>query len=174
MPEGPRCCHDNPKGGDGFGVRVTHQGNDMSFARRVRPGLMRTALLAASALGAAAPALAHHSFALFDHVNRITVSGTVVKFDWTNPHVYLYLDVADGAAVKHYTIECASPNVLTRVGWKWNDIKQGDKVTLLVNPFKSGQLGGMLEHATLADGRTLSDGNPPGGVFPRARQQQAE
>ena len=143
----------------------------MSFARGVRVGWLCAALQAAGALGAA-PALAHHSFALFDHVNRVTVSGTVVKFDWTNPHVYLYLDVPDGATVKHYTIECASPNVLTRVGWKWNDIKQGDKVTLLVNPFKSGQLGGMLEHAKLADGRTLSDGNPPGGVFPRARQQQ--
>lgn len=130
------------------------------------------AAAAAGALALATGASAHHSFALFDHVNRITVSGTVSKFDWTNPHVYIYLDVPDGSAVKHYTVECASPNVLTRVGWKWNDVKQGDKVTLLLNPFKSGQAGGMLEKATLADGRTLSDGNPPGGVFPRQRQQQ--
>ena len=119
-------------------------------------------------------AWAHHSFALFDHVNRVTVTGTVAIFDWSNPLVYLYLDVPAGASVKHYTIECASPNVLTRVGWKWNDVKQGDKVTVLVNPFKSGQLGGMLESATLSDGRKLSDGNPPGGVFPRGRQQQVE
>ena len=125
-------------------------------------------------LGLARVASAHHSFALFDHVNRVTVTGTVTKFDWTNPHVYVYLDVPDAGAVKHYTIECASPNVLTRVGWKWNDIKQGDKVTLLLNPFKSGQLGGMLEKATFADGRTMGDGNPPGGVFPRGRQQQVE
>ncbi len=125
-------------------------------------------------LGLAGAASAHHSFALFDHVNRVTVTGTVTKFDWTNPHVYVYLDVPEAGTVKHYTVECASPNVLTRVGWKWNDIKQGDKVTLLINPFKSGQLGGMLEKATFADGRTLGDGNPPGGVFPRGRQQQAE
>jgi Family of unknown function (DUF6152) len=146
----------------------------MSLVRGARIGWVCAALQGAVALGAVSPALAHHSFALFDHVNRVTVAGTVVKFDWTNPHVYVYLDVPHAGTVKRYTIECASPNVLTRVGWKWNDIKEGDKVTLLVNPFKNGQLGGMLEHATLADGRTLSDGNPPGGVFPRARQQQVQ
>ena len=132
-------------------------------------------LLAAGALvlavlgqGAAPPAFAHHSFALFDHQNRITVTGTVVKFEWTNPHVFIQLEVPDGAANKHYTVECASPNVLTRVGWKFNDVKQGDKVTLLINPLRNGQPGGMLEKATLSDGRELSDGNPPAGVFPRS------
>lgn len=138
-----------------------------------RAGLLAAAA-AAAALGLARIASAHHSFALFDHVNRVTVTGTVTKFDWSNPHVYMYLDVPAGATVKHYTVECASPNVLTRVGWKWNDVKQGDKVTVLLNPFKSGQLGGMLETATLADGRKLSDGNPPGGVFPRQRQRDVQ
>lgn len=138
-----------------------------------RAGIL-AAVAGAAALGVAGAASAHHSFALFDHVNRVTVTGTVTKFDWSNPHVYMYLDVPDGATVKHYTVECASPNVLTRVGWKWNDVKQGDKVTLLVNPFKSGQLGGMLETATLSDGRKLGDGNPPGGVFPRDRQRDVK
>jgi hypothetical protein len=125
--------------------------------------------LAVLGLCAVVPAFAHHSFALFDHQNRVTVVGTVVKFEWTNPHVFIQLEVPDGAASKHYTVECASPNVLTRVGWKFNDIKQGDKVTLLINPLRNGQPGGMLEKATLADGRELSDGNPPGtGVFPRS------
>jgi len=120
-------------------------------------------------LGVMLPALAHHSFALFDHQNRVTLSGTVLKFEWTNPHVFIQLEVPDGGANKHYTVECASPNVLTRVGWKYSDIKQGDKVTLLINPLRNGQPGGMLEKATLADGRELSDGNPPGtGVFPRS------
>jgi hypothetical protein len=124
-------------------------------------------VLATAALGLTAIAAAHHSFALFDHVNRVTVSGTVARFDWTNPHVFIDLEVADGAGVRHYSVECASPNVLTRVGWKYSDIKKGDKVTLLINPLRNGQPGGMLESATLADGRVLSDGNPPGGVFPR-------
>ena len=121
-----------------------------------------------AALGVAMPATAHHSFAMFDAVNRITLEGTVTKFEWTNPHAYIELDVADAnGGIKHYSIECASPNVLTRVGWKFNDLKAGDKVTLLVNPLKNGKAGGMLERATLPDGRNLGDGNPPGNRFDR-------
>ncbi len=127
----------------------------------------------ATALGVAvliAPtvALAHHSFAMFDHVNRVTLAGTVTRFQWTNPHVYIELDVPDGkGGAKHYSIECASVNVLTRGGWKFTDVKKGDKVSLLVNPLKDGTAGGMLETATFADGRSLGDSNPPGGVFER-------
>ena len=117
---------------------------------------------------AATAGRAHHSFAMFDAVNRITLEGAVTKFEWTNPHAYIELDVADGnGGVKHYTIECASPNVLTRVGWKFNELKSGDKITLLVNPLKNGKAGGMLERATLPDGRSLGDGNPPGNRFDR-------
>jgi len=126
------------------------------------------ALWALLLAGGASGALAHHSFAMFDHVNRVTLSGTVTQFQWTNPHVFIELDVSDGnGGTKHYSIECASPNVLMRVGWKYSDVKKGDKVTLLVNPLKNGDPGGMLETATLADGRVMSDGNPPGGVFAR-------
>ncbi len=112
--------------------------------------------------------MAHHSFAMFDHVNRVTLAGTVTRFQWTNPHVYIELDVPDDkGATKHYSIECASVNVLTRGGWKFTDVHKGDKVKLLVNPLKDGTAGGMLEEATFADGRTLNDSNPPGGVFAR-------
>jgi hypothetical protein len=140
----------------------------MSYLDCARSTICRASLAALGALAAVAPAFAHHSFALFDHVNRVTVTGTVAKFDWTNPHVFIMLDVADGGGTKRYSIECASPNVLTRVGWKFNDVKAGDKVTLLVNPLRNGEPGGMLEQVTLADGRVLTDGNPPGGVFPRS------
>ena len=120
------------------------------------------AMLAFSALAMVKPVPAHHSFAMYDAVNRITLTGTVTRFEWTNPHAYIELDVADGnGGTKHYSIECASPNVLTRVGWKFNDLKAGDKVTLLVNPLKNGKPGGMLEQATFQDGRVLGDGNGP-------------
>jgi hypothetical protein len=138
----------------------------MSMPKSLRPAVA-TVMFVLGVFGGARTSQAHHSFALFDHVNRITVTGTVVKFDWTNPHVFIELDVPDGAGTRRYSVECASPNVLTRVGWKYNDIRQGDKVTLLINPLRNGQPGGMLERATLADGRMLSDGNPPAGVFPR-------
>lgn len=144
----------------------------MSFVKSIQRGGACAALAALGAIGAPGPAAAHHSFALFDHVNRISVAGTVVKFDWVNPHVYIHLAIPDGASTKAYTVECASPNVLTRVGWKYGDIKEGDHVTLLVNPLRNGKPGGMLERATLADGRTLGDGNPPGGVFPLQRQRE--
>ena len=120
------------------------------------------------ALAAAPAAWAHHSFAMFDHVHRITVSGTVTKFDWTNPHVYIELAVPDAkGGSARYTIECGSPNVLTRVGWKFNTVKLGDKVSALINPLRNGEPGGMLETVTTPDGKTLSDSNPPGGVFER-------
>lgn len=140
----------------------------MSLLKALRAGVLGAAVVGIGAMVLPHAAQAHHSFALFDHVDRITVSGTVAKFDWSNPHVYIQLDVADGVATKHYSVECASPNVLTRMGWKFNDIKKGDQVKLLVNPLRDGQPGGMLEGATLADGRVLSDGNPPGGVFSRS------
>jgi hypothetical protein len=145
-----------------------HYGSRFATGRRTLAGPFRRPLLASvTALLLSTAALAHHSFAMFDHVNRITLSGIVTEFTWSNPHVFIELDVADGSAVKHYSIECASPNVLTRVGWKFKDLKKGDKVTLLINPLKNGKPGGMLEEATLPDGRVLKDGNPPGGVFER-------
>lgn len=137
---------------------------------KTTPWMARWGLLAAGAavLTGAGSASAHHSFAMFDYQNQKTLSGTVVSFQWTNPHAFLDLSVPepDGAA-KRYTIECASPNVLTRIGWKFNTLKPGDKVTVLINPLKSGQAGGMLHEATLSDGRKLSDGNPPNGRFDR-------
>jgi hypothetical protein len=130
--------------------------------------LMGAGCLGLAALLAPPAATAHHSFAMFDHVNRVTLAGTVTRFEWTNPHVYIELDVPDGkGGAKHYSIECASVNVLMRTGWKFTDVHKGDKVKLLVNPLKDGSAGGMLETATFADGRTLGDSNPPGGVFER-------
>ncbi len=129
------------------------------------PILAALAVVAGAALGAG-PAMAHHSFAMFDYRHRITLEGTVVSFQWSNPHAYIDLLVEDGkGGSRHYTVECASPNVLTRVGWKFNSIKPGDKVSLLINPLKNGEPGGMLQEATLADGTKLSDSNPPNGSF---------
>jgi hypothetical protein len=139
----------------------------MTREASIRAAAPLAGALALVGLGAG-PALAHHSFAMFDHVHRITVAGTVSKFDWTNPHVYIELTSADGkGGTTRYTIECASPNVLERVGWKFNTVKVGDKISALINPLKNGDPGGMLETLTTADGQTLSDSNPPGGTFER-------
>ena len=115
------------------------------------------------ALVLAAPALAHHSFAMFDHDHQVKLAGTVTHFQWANPHVYIDLDVADdGGAVRHYLIECANPGILDRAGWKFNMIKTGDRITTIIAPLRTGEPGGLLKQVTLADGRQFNNGAPAG------------
>ena len=105
------------------------------------------------------PVLAHHSFTMFDMTKRITLNGTVTSFEWSNPHAYIEIDVpAEDGAPKHWSIELGSPSILMSSGWKFSSLKKGDKLTLIINPLKSGQAGGFLFTATLPDGRTLSNG----------------
>src|ERR1700752_4714214 len=106
--------------------------------------------------------LAHHSFAMFDTANPITISGTVTAFEWTNPHVYIEVDVAEGQATKHWAIELGSPSILMRGGWKFNTIKKGDKITPVVSPLRNGDPGVLLNRVTLAEGRVLGNGGPAG------------
>lgn len=121
---------------------------------------MRTTILAVStaallAAGSGA-ALAHHSFAPFNMESEKTISGTVKKFDWTNPHTWIWLDVVnDKGGVDTWGIEGMSPNFLGRRGWSKNSLKAGDKVTIVVRPLRDGTPGGMFVRATLADGREL-------------------
>lgn len=105
---------------------------------------------------------AHHSFAMFDTANTITISGVVTAFEWTNPHVYIEVDVPEGPATKHWAIELGSPSILMRGGWKFNTIKKGDKITAVVSPLRNGEPGSLLNRITLADGRVLGNGGPVG------------
>ena len=118
-------------------------------------------------LAAGGAAHAHHSFAMFDTANPLTLTGVVTDFQWTNPHVYIELDVSDGAddgdkRAKHWTIELGSPSILMRGGWKFNILKKGDKVTAVVSPLRNGDPGSLLTRITLADGRMLGNGGPAG------------
>ncbi|MGH9648633.1 MAG: DUF6152 family protein, partial [Bryobacteraceae bacterium] len=107
------------------------------------------------------PVLAHHSFTMFDATKVITITGTVTDFQWTNPHSYIEIDVPDeSGAVKHWAIEMGSPSILQQSGWKFNNLKKGDKTTLVINPLKDGRPGGFLNSATLPNGKVL--GNGPG------------
>ena len=106
---------------------------------------------------------AHHSYAMFDLTRQATLHGTVQALEWTNPHAYIEIDVPDAhGTVKHWSIELGSPSILLQSGWKYTMLKSGDRVTLLVNPLRNGQPGGMLVQATLSDGRVL--GNGPGAA----------
>jgi len=123
------------------------------------PGVARFALLLASAvLWTAGPALAHHSFAMFERDKEVTLTGTVREFQWTNPHAFIEMDVADpkGAAEK-WSVEMNSPNNLTRQGWKSSMLKTGDKVSVTLNPLRDGKKGGLFVAITLADGKVIKD-----------------
>src|SRR5262245_14921703 len=69
-------------------------------------------LLIAAALATAATAMAHHSFAMFDQTKPVTLNGTVTEFQWTNPHAYIEIDVADEkGAIQHWSVEMGSPSI---------------------------------------------------------------
>ena len=125
-------------------------------------------VLAVSMLSVAGIAMAHHSFAMFDTTASVTLTGTVTEFQWTNPHAYIELDVPDSnsAARKHWTIELGSPSILQQSGWKFKDLKFGDKVTATINPLRNHDPGGLLVQVTLPDGRVLGNGPGRGPAAP--------
>jgi hypothetical protein len=99
---------------------------------------------------------AHHSPVMFDRAIAKTLVGTVVEFTWTNPHASIQLDVQnESGSVDRWGVELGSPQSMARNGWRSNIIKPGDKVTVVVNPLKSGEFGGIFVSMTLADGRKL-------------------
>ncbi len=111
----------------------------------------------AAALALAAPAAAHHSFAAFNTDVEKTITGTVDRFEWTNPHTWVWINVTDekGATVK-WGVEGMSPNYLARRGWTKNTFKPGDKVTLTIRPMRDGSSAGMFVRGTTADGKPLT------------------
>jgi hypothetical protein len=121
-----------------------------------------------SLLTLATPMVAHHSFAVFDHGRTLTLRGTVTKFQWTNPHAFIELDVrqADGT-IKHYSIELTSINMMQRVGWRSNMIKAGDQIKAVVAPLLSGDPVGLGLEVTFADGSVRELPVPAAGSFKR-------
>ena len=128
---------------------------------------IRTAMatLLVAGTGLALPALAHHSFAMFDQTKQVTLAGTVTDFQWTNPHAFIHVEVAGEAGAKEtWDIELNSPNNLKRQGWSSNSVKVGDKVKLIANPLReNAHKGGLFVAVTLADGTVLGDATRAGG-----------
>jgi len=111
-----------------------------------------------AALAFAAPASAHHSFAMFDMQKTVTISGTIAEFKWTNPHAWMHVDIAgsDGK-VATWAIEMTSPNNLVHGGWRRSSLKPGDKVSVDIHPLRNGKNGGSLVQVTLPDGTKLKN-----------------
>lgn len=111
----------------------------------------------------AVPALAHHSFAMFDPDQLITKPGVVKEFEWTNPHVWLHVLAPDASGKPvEWSFEMQATAQASSGGWKPDTVKPGDKVTVEFHPLKDGSRGGELVAATLSDGRRLgSQANRP-------------
>ncbi len=122
--------------------------------------MSKLAIGAASALFAASlggAAFAHHSGAMFDNQKNVTLQGTVVEFQYTNPHSWLQIMVAgsDGKQVQ-WGFEAEGPSTLLRAGIKAKSFMPGDKVTVVGHPMKDGRPAGGLVSVTKADGTVLS------------------
>ena len=110
--------------------------------------------LAAAAL-APLPAIAHHSYAMFDMQKTVTLEATVVRFKWQNPHAFIEADAASRSGTERWSIEMTSPNNLAQEGWKRTSLKPGDRVTIYVHPLRSGARGGSYAGVRLPNGTTL-------------------
>jgi hypothetical protein len=127
-------------------------------------------LIVISAALIASPVTAHHTRAMFDQTKQITLVGTVKEFQWTNPHCWIQILVPDPrdpqAAPVEWGIEMGAPVELMRKGWKPASLKPGDQVTIIVNPLRDGQPGGLVISVTGPDGKIIGHPAAPGSRAP--------
>ena len=121
---------------------------------------VKAALVGVAAIAATAPALAHHSFSMFDSGKTLSINGTVKEFELTNPHAWLYVVTTDAKGeVIEWGIEMGGPGAIGRSGWRPDTVKPGDKIVVEIHPLKDGTHGGQFLNAKLADGRLIGGGD---------------
>ena len=115
--------------------------------------------LCLGALVVSVPVFAHHSSFAFDNESTLIIKGRVTEWFWANPHCLLKLDVTtDGGEVVQWVTETQAPANMVDAGWRKNDLKPGDEVTLTVRQANNGNPVGRIIRVELADGRTLQIG----------------
>ena len=128
--------------------------------------LFRVVAGAALLVATAAPVIAHHSFAAeFDANKPVTIKGTVVKVEWTNPHSWIYIDVKgpDGK-VEQWAVEGGAPNALLRRGWNKNSLPEGTQIIVDGYQSKDGELRLNGRDLTFPDGKKLFAGSSGTGA----------
>jgi hypothetical protein len=123
---------------------------------------MRLVLGLSLGLLTASAAFAHHGTANYETTKSVSVTGTVTDFNFTNPHVQIFMDVKDATGkLAKWQGELTSPNHLSRSGWHKDTIKPGDVITISGFPTKSGTPEIWIQKVVLADGTQLdtSGGN---------------
>jgi hypothetical protein len=118
---------------------------------------MKSQLMCLCLLGAALPAVAHHSFdAEYDGNKTIVLVGTVTKVEWMNPHARFYVDVKENdGSVTNWNLELGSPASLIRRGWTRKSLKAGDQITVKASLAKDGSKMANARSVTLADGKSV-------------------
>jgi hypothetical protein len=104
-------------------------------------------------------ALAHHSRSMFDQTKQTMLVGSVKEFQWTNPHCWIQVLVPDpsnpSAEPVEWGVEMGAPVELMRKGWKPGSLNPGDKVTIVINPLRDGQHGGLVLSVTGPEGKII-------------------
>jgi Family of unknown function (DUF6152) len=126
--------------------------------------MRRTVLgVAVAVLLAAGPAVAHHSFAMFDYNKDVTIVGQVKELRWTNPHIHILVNVPDNkGGTAEWDVEGGTPGNLRRQGWSRDVVKPGDKISIVIHPMKDGTNGGQLVKANKGDGTQIGTGGAGG------------
>ncbi len=115
-----------------------------------------TVCLVLSMIGGVTPSFAHHSTAMYNMANPTTVTGVVKRFEWVNPHAYIYLEVTDEKGNKvEWAIEMMSLNHLKSYGWLHDTVKPGDVITCTGGAAKSGDPAMLSSLIKLPDGRQI-------------------
>lgn len=127
--------------------------------RTTRGFLAAFGVAAISFCALAPPAIAHHSFAMFDRTKLIAYAGTLKEFERTNPHSWLHVIVKDPATGRdnEWSFEMGALAQLQQQGLSANSLKAGDRVTVEAHPLKDGSRGGMFRAVHIADGRVFHD-----------------
>ena len=117
--------------------------------------------IAAVVFGAcAAVAQAHHSSAMFDQQQSVTLNGTVKQFQWSNPHCWIQVTVNDKTGPVEWSVEMGSPSQLFRGGWRPTILHAGEAIVVVVHPMRDGSKGGQFVSATHGDGTPIGKSGP--------------